>query len=134
MARANEGQTPQNVLLFLKDGTDYRPVTVSDMAGGGGGGNPSGDGAVNTGTQSNVAASASSVTILAANTARYGATIWNDSSVVLYLLVGTGTASTTVCTVKIPADGYYEVPYGYTGIISGIWPSATGSARVTQYT
>ncbi len=134
MAKANEGHSPSNVLLFIKDGTDYRPVTVSDMAGGGGGGNPPGDGAVNTGTQSNVAASASSTTILAANTARYGASIWNDSSVVLYLLLGTGTASATTCSVKVAPDGYFEVPYGYTGIISGIWASATGSARVTQYT
>lgn len=86
-----------------------------------------------TPTLSNVSASASSVTVLAANSARDGATIWNDSSAILYLKLG-ATASATSCTVKMVADAYYEVPYGYTGIIDGIWASATGSARVTEIT
>jgi len=87
-----------------------------------------------TATQSSVASSASSVTILAANTARDGATIYNDSTQILYLLLGTGPASSTVHTVQMAAASYYEVPYGYTGIITGIWASANGSARVTQLT
>lgn len=86
-----------------------------------------------TPTLSNVSASATSVTVLAANSARDGATIWNDSSAILYLKLG-ATASATSCTVKMVADAYYEVPYGYTGIIDGIWASATGSARVTEIT
>lgn len=102
-------------------------------SGGGGGGNPAGDGAVSTGTQSSVASSASDVTILAANTARYGATVFNDSTAILYLLVGAGTSSATVHTVQLQAGDYYEVPYGYTGILKGIWASATGSARVTEF-
>jgi len=34
------------------------------------------------------------------------------------------------------ADAYYELPDDpvYTGIITGIWVSATGSARVTEIT
>ena len=84
-----------------------------------------------TATLSNVAGSASSVTLLASNTARTGATIQNDSSVVLYVKFG-ATASTTSYTVKMAADSYYEVPFGYTGVIDGIWASATGSARVTE--
>ena len=84
-----------------------------------------------TGTLSNVNGSASNVTLLAANTARLGATIWNDSTAILYVKLG-ATASATSCTVKLIADAYYEVPFGYYGIIDGIWASATGVARVTE--
>lgn len=86
-----------------------------------------------TSTLSNVSGSASSVTVLAANTSRLGATIYNDSTAVLYLKFGT-TASTTSFTVKLQPDDYYEVPFGYTGTIDGIWASATGAARVTELT
>lgn len=86
-----------------------------------------------TSTKANVAGSASSVTILAANTARRGASIWNDSSAILYLDLTGGTASATSCSVKLIADAFYEVPFGYTGLITGLWASATGSARVTEF-
>jgi len=111
------------------------PVTGNAVTpGGGAGSNPSGDGVVGTGTQSSVAGSASDVTILAANSARYGASVYNDSTAILYLLVGAGTSSSTAHTVQLLAGDYYEVPYGYTGILKGIWASATGSARVTEFT
>lgn len=110
------------------------PVTGNSVTPGSGGSNPSGDGAVNTGTQSSVAASATDVTILAANTARYGASVYNDSSAICYLLVGSGTSSATNHTVQLNGGAYYEVPYGYTGVLKGIWASATGSARVTEWT
>jgi len=84
-----------------------------------------------TGTTSNVAGSASNVTLLAANTARIGATIFNDSTADLYIKFGV-TASTTSFTVKLIQDAYLEVPSNYTGNIDGIWGSATGSARVTE--
>ncbi len=86
-----------------------------------------------TATLSNVSGSASSVTVLAANTSRLGATVYNDSTAILYLKFG-ATASTTSFTVKLQADDYYEVPFGYVGILDGIWASATGSARVTELT
>lgn len=86
-----------------------------------------------TATLSNVAGSASSVTVLASNTARKGAIIVNDSTALLYLKFGT-TASTTSYTVLLAASAYYEVPFGYTGILTGIWVSATGNARVTEIT
>lgn len=84
-----------------------------------------------TATLSNVASSATSVTILASNTARLGASVYNDSTQNLYLKFGT-TASTTSFTVLLATNAYYEVPGGYTGIIDGIWSSANGSARVTE--
>jgi hypothetical protein len=86
-----------------------------------------------TATLSNVNASASSVTLLAANTARLGATIVNDSTVTLYVKFG-ATASTTSYTVKLLAGAYYEVPFGYYGIIDGISASATGVIRITEIT
>ena len=84
-----------------------------------------------TANLTNVASSASSVTVLAANTARLGATVQNDSTAVLYLKFG-ATASTSSYTVQLASKAYYEVPFGYLGIIDGIWASANGNARVTE--
>lgn len=86
-----------------------------------------------TATPSNVASSATNVTILVANSARLGATVWNNSTAILYLKLG-ATASLTSCTVEMVSDAYYEVPFGYTGIIDGIWSAANGAARVTELT
>ena len=86
-----------------------------------------------TGTQSIVASSATDVTILASNANRLGAAIYNDSTQILYLLVGAGTSSATVFTVAMATASYFEVPACYTGIIKGLWASANGSARVTEY-
>lgn len=88
-------------------------------------------------TVTSVAANAASVSLLAATDARAGASIFNDTSdstSVLYLKCGT-TASTTSFTIEVAAGGYYEVPYGYNGAIDGIWSTtATGSARITEFT
>lgn len=90
---------------------------------------------VNTGTSTQVASGTGAVTILAANTARYGASVANDDANALYLLLGAGTVSATVYTVKLYTDDFYEVPYGFTGILTGIWAGdGSGSARVTEYT
>lgn len=86
-----------------------------------------------TATTSSVASSATNVTLLSANSARLGATVYNESTQVLYLKLGT-TASATSYTVAMAASSYYETPYGYTGNIDGIWASANGSARVVELT
>ena len=86
-----------------------------------------------TGTQSSVAGSASNVTLLAQNLGRIGATINNDSTAILYVKLG-ATASTSSYTYKLQPDGVCEIPYGYTGIIDGIWASATGNARISEFT
>ena len=99
------------------------PVPVDSSAGGSA-----------TATPTNVASSASSVTILVANTARVGAAVYNDSTQILYLLLGTSAASTTNYTVQMGTLSYYEVPFGYVGRINGIWASANGNARVTELT
>ena len=112
------------------------PVTGNAVTpGGGAGSNPAGDGQAGTGATTSVASQATAITILAANTARYGATVYNDDANVLYLLLGAGTVSATVYTVQIPSLGYYEIPYGFTGILTGLWAAdGSGSARVTELT
>lgn len=89
-----------------------------------------------TGTNSSVSASTSAGTLIASNSSRKGATIENNStSATLYVLLsGSGTVSSTVKSLTILAGSYYEVPFGYTGRITGVWASATGFASVTEFT
>lgn len=90
----------------------------------------------NAGTASSVTSAAADTVILAANGNRKGATIYNESTAILYVLLAVGTASATNYSVQVTPNtsttGYYEVPFGYTGIIKGIWASANGFARVTE--
>lgn len=87
-----------------------------------------------TATLANVAASASSVTLLAANADRKQAVIVNDSSdAVLYVKYGV-TASATSYTFQVQPTQTLILPLPiYTGRIDGIWDSASGAARVTEY-
>lgn len=90
--------------------------------------------APNTGTVTSVNDSASNQVLLASNTTRQGSTVFNDSSSTLLLKLGT-TATATSYTVKVYSQSYYETPFNYTGIISGIWESdSTGAARITELT
>lgn len=85
-------------------------------------------------TLTTVASSATSVSILAANSARRGASIVNASTAILYLNLAGGTATaTTAHSVQLPTLAYYEVPFGFTGAITGIWASANGSANITEF-
>jgi hypothetical protein len=88
-----------------------------------------------TGTATSVASTiTTNTTILAANAARFGASIYNESTAVLFLLLGAGTESATVYTLQMAAGSYYETPFGFTGIIKGHWATANGSARIVEYT
>ena len=86
-----------------------------------------------TGTVTQVASSATNVTLLASNAARRGATISNDSNKTLFVKLG-ATASATSYTKKLGTDEYWEIPFGYTGGIDGIWDLANGNAYVTELT
>ncbi|MEH2377616.1 MAG: hypothetical protein V7K27_01745 [Nostoc sp.] len=86
-----------------------------------------------TSTPSTVASAITSGIILAANSNRKGATIWNDSTTNLFIQFG-ATATTSAFTAKLFAGGYYEIPFHYTGIISGIWSSVNGNALVNELT
>lgn len=89
-----------------------------------------------TSAQTSVAGAASDTTILASNANRLGATIFNEQAAggaTLYLLLATGTSSVTNYSVQLGTGGFYELPFGYTGILKGIWSSAAGAARVTEF-
>lgn len=82
--------------------------------------------------------SAAATTLLkAANTNRKGITIANDSTAILYVLLGTGTASATNYTFALAAKATVasdRTITGYTGAIQGFWAAANGFAYVTELT
>ena len=82
-------------------------------------------------TLSNVAASATVVTLLTA-AARTGAIFFNDSSSAAYIKLG-DTASTTSFTYKVFGSQtvVLDGPI-YQGDITAIWDSAAGNMRVTE--
>ena len=71
--------------------------------------------------------------VLAANAARKGATVYNESTAVLYLGLGTTNVSVTSYTVQLPAGALYEIPFGFTGQLRGLWAAVNGAARVTEF-
>lgn len=124
-------------------GTNANPVQVGD-----GGSSITVDGAVtvsgtvaanesqpSTASRTSVAGSASSVTIIAANVNRKGLIVYNDSTAILYLALGTGPATSTDFSYKMFPEDCFEIPFpACTAILVGIWASATGAARVTELT
>lgn len=86
-----------------------------------------------TATPSTVAASVTSAILIAANSNRKGVTIWNNSTATLYIDFDSA-ASTSDFAVKIAGGGYYEMPFDYTGVISGIWDATNGNALVRELT
>lgn len=74
-------------------------------------------------TITNVNAAVASTQILATNTSRKGAILQNNSASNLYLEF---TATATNASVpKLVPGAYYEVPYNFTGLINGIWDTAS---------
>jgi hypothetical protein len=91
-----------------------------------------GTGAAATSTLTRTAANAASVQLLAANANRRGATFVNNSVQKLYLKLGTTAsigAGTESFTAILQAEGYYEIPYGYTGRVDGIWAAADANGE-----
>lgn len=85
------------------------------------------------GNPTTVGSSNTNVVLLKANPARRGATVFNDSTAILYLLLADAAASTSKYTVQMVAGSYYEVPYNYAGPINGIWASVNGNARIVEH-
>lgn len=116
-------------VTFGTDGTatdvsvsDPLPVTITGAS------NPA------TATLTNVASSASNVSLLASNTSRKGLVIVNDSTQRVYINFG-ATASSTAYTYYLEASDTLEILTNcYTGAINGIWASANGFARITELT
>lgn len=73
-------------------------------------------------------------TLLAANTARLGAAIYNNiSSGFLFVKLGPA-ASPTDYTAKVAPGHLFELPFpAYTGLITGVWSVAgSGTAQTTE--
>lgn len=86
-----------------------------------------------TGAATSVAISATSVTLLSSNASRVEAYIRNDTNQVLYIAHGaTATLSSAIKLKK--GDTFIED--NYTGVLSGIWDSASGggNAQITEVT
>ena len=120
---------PRSKLVIGADGTNDGDVSAANPL-------PTKTHGPASGAVSSVSASASAITILAANSSRRGALVFNDSTATLYLyLSGTGTVTSSLFSVKLAAGEAFALGEGeYTGIITGIWSSATGAARVTEMT
>jgi hypothetical protein len=79
-----------------------------------------------------VAASVGSVNLLPAQPLRSGATIFNNSTAILYIKYG-ATASLSSWDDKLFPNQKLEVPFGTDTIIDGIWDAAVGDAHVTEF-
>lgn len=90
-----------------------------------------------TAAATTVATSTTSAVILPANPSRLDATIWNDSSVVMYITFG-GTATSATSAWALTASsrttlGQLLAPgVMYTGAVSAVLASSTGNARCTE--
>lgn len=84
-------------------------------------------------TPSQVNASAISVSLLGSNSARKGASIFNTGSTTLHLSYVT-PAVATATAADLVTGAYFEVPFGYTGPIYGIWSgSPSGVANINSF-
>jgi len=84
-----------------------------------------------SGTITNVSSSVTSVQLIAANTARIGAVIFNDSTSVCFVKFGIAAGPTNF-TYRLTTNAVLEIPWSYTGRIDGIWTTANGNARITE--
>lgn len=74
------------------------------------------------------------VTLASANTNRVALSIYNASINPLFMKLG-ASASTASYTLMMVGSSFYELPRPiYSGIITGIWQSANGSALVSETT
>lgn len=80
-----------------------------------------------------VLSSITTVSIMNANQNRKGGTIYNAAGTNVFIKLGTG-ATTSVYTVLMNANDYYELPYGYVGVVGGITSSNAGIINVTEIT
>ena len=78
-----------------------------------------------------IAGTIGNLIILAANANRLGAMFYLESGSALFLKLGS-SAGTFDYTLQLGTSGYYEVPYNYTGTISGIWQFANGTVQITE--
>jgi hypothetical protein len=89
----------------------------------------------NTSAVTTVAGATSTTSILASNANRQFAAIYNNTNKNMYVLLGTGTASSSNFTTLLMQDVYWELPVDYTGAVQAAWANGvTGNALVTELT
>ena len=90
---------------------------------------------VSSSTVTTVNASASDTTLLASNANRKGFIIFNNSTAILYILLASGTSSSTNFSILLNQNESLIIDNTclYTGIVKGIWASATGNCKVTEF-
>jgi hypothetical protein len=85
-----------------------------------------------TATLANVSGSASSVTLQASNASRRALIVVNDSTAICYVKYGSSAATDSYTHKLHEGESFREEVYS--GIVTGIWASATGAARMTEIT
>lgn len=106
-------------VVSASDGFKVRPITET------------------TATVSAVASANADTALLVTNTGRLpGSSIVNDSTAILYILLGSGAASTTnysyALAAKSTVGAALILPDGWTGPVRGFWSAANGFAYVTE--
>jgi hypothetical protein len=85
-----------------------------------------------TAERTSVVAAVADTELLRASRTRIAATIFNESTAVLYVGLGWVPVSPIDYSVQVPAGGSYQVPREFVGCaIRGYWAAANGAARVT---
>lgn len=85
-------------------------------------------------TNTTVASQATAITLLADNVNRKGVTITNTDANKLYIILSGETPSATLCNKVIATEETYTVPFGYTGLIRGIWAAdGVGQAVIAEF-
>lgn len=86
-------------------------------------------------TRTSVSASNTDTLLLSGNVTRRGAIVVNDANIAtLKIGLGNAAVSATDYSAMIGPGGYWEVPFGFSGTIRGIWDVSSGSARITEVT
>jgi hypothetical protein len=89
--------------------------------------------AATTSTITRVTAAASSTPLAAVKASRKGMILYNESAASLYLKYGTAASLTSYTEIVPPNSPWYMSRDAlYSGVIHGIWSSATGFAQVTE--
>jgi hypothetical protein len=125
--RATAWTSGTATVVLLPGAMPFEPLTAAVV-------NP----LVATPTRVNVATSAASVTLRAANTARKGLMISNAATSTLYVDLTGGTATTTTAnSFPLPVGSTWVMdPTTFTtGLVTGIWAATGGNgANVTEFT
>lgn len=81
-----------------------------------------------------VTSAAADTLILEANDSRKGATIYNESTAILYLTLSKVAATVTVYSVQLAAGANFVLRENeYIGQVRGIWAAANGAAMITEF-